>query len=301
MNLRDLHYLVTVAETLHFGRAAERCFVSQPTLSGQIKKLEEDLGVTLFERSNRRVSLTPIGAKIVTHAQRILGEMDTIKQIGVAQQDPLAGELRLGAIPTLCPYLIPFVAPAMAKELPKVHLSFAEELTHNLLGKLRRHELDAGFIATAVDENDFKVIPLFREPFWLATPKSHALNKKIKLDYKDLHGLEVLLLADGHCLADQVMELCCLDTSSSTANVGDFRATSLETLLQLVSAGHGSTLVPALAKQHSNIDGRKLHLRELKLRRTHRQISLVYRSTFPRQELLHSVVGLIQSRIHDKI
>jgi len=297
MNLRDLQYLVTVAETLHFGRAAQRCFVSQPTLSGQIKKLEEELGVSLFERSNRKVSVTPVGAEIVLHAQRILGEMDTIKQIGLSQQDPLAGQLRLGAIPTLCPYLIPFIAPAITKELPKVELSFAEELTHNLLDKLRRHELDAGFVATNVDDSDLTVVPLFREPFWLATPKSHPLNKKTNLDYKDLHGLEVLLLADGHCLADQVMELCCLDTASSTANVGDFRATSLETLLQLVSAGHGSTLVPALAKQHSNTDGRKLHLRELKLRRTYRQISMVYRSTFPRKELVESVIELIHSEI----
>src|SRR3569833_3153483 len=190
MNLRDLKYIIAVADTRHFGRAAARCFVSQPTLSGQIKKVEDELGVAIFERNNRAVEVTPVGKAILELARQVMEQADAIIQLARVHQDPLAGPLRVGVIPTLSPYMM----------------------------------------------------PLFDEPFWIAYPRHHPLQEKEKITRRDLEGIDLLLLAEGHCLASQAMDLCRLERDEHS-DMADLRAASLETLLQLVGAGFGCTLV----------------------------------------------------------
>ena len=200
MNLRDLKYIIAVAETRHFGKAAERCFVSQPTLSGQIKKLEEELGVTIFERTQRSVEVTPVGEAILEHARQIMEQVEVIEQLAQAQQDPLAGPLRIGAIPTLSPYLMPLILLPLKQQIPQMKLVLSEELTETLLVRLRNHEIDAALLATPVEEQDLETLPLFDEPFWLAYPRQHPFYAKEKITRRDLDSVNLLLLAEGHCL-----------------------------------------------------------------------------------------------------
>jgi len=173
MNLRDLKYIIAVAESRHFGKAAERCCVSQPTLSGQIKKLEDQLGIAIFERTNRSVEITPVGEEILAYARQIVEQADGIEQVARTHQDPLAGPLRIGVIPTLSPYLMPLILAPLKKQLPQMKLVLSEELTDTLLERLHDHEIDAALLATAVGEQEFETLPLFGEPFWVADSRDH--------------------------------------------------------------------------------------------------------------------------------
>ncbi len=299
MNLRDLKYIIAVAETRHFGRAAERCFVSQPTLSGQIKKLEEELGVTLFERTNRSVEVTPIGQTILAHARQLLEQADAIEQAARAQQDPLAGPLRLGAIPTLSPYLMPLILMPLRQQYPQLKLVLFEELTETLVLRLRHHDLDAALLATPEDDVELTGCPLFEEPFWLAHPRGHALANKDPITHQDLEDIDLLLLADGHCLSHQVMEVCRLAERPRQGEMADLRASSLETVLQLVGAGFGCTLVPALATRNGLMDDHAITVRRLDLPDAYRRISLVFRRSFPRRAALMAVADLIIAALPD--
>jgi LysR family hydrogen peroxide-inducible transcriptional activator len=301
MNLRDLKYLIAVAETEHFGHAAARCYVSQPTLSGQIKKLEQELGVTLFERTNRSVSITPIGAEIVRHAKLILEQSDLIKQLAQAQRDPLAGALRVGAIPTLSPYLIPLILLPLKQQYPQMRLVLSEEITEMLTQRLLEHQIDVAILATDVTEPELEVMPLFEEPFWLAHPRDHEIYDKDEITRRDLSHLNLLLLADGHCLTGQVMDVCRIKEGAMDEEMADLRAASLETLLQLVGAGFGCTLVPALAVRgawttDSGIIARKLHLKD-----AYRQVQFVYRKTFPRKHALQVLADVIRSQLPNTV
>ncbi len=301
MNLRDLKYIITVAETRHFGKAAERCFVSQPTLSSQIKKLEEMLGVTLFERTKRSVELTPIGEAIIEHARKITEQVDAMVQLAQAHQDPLSGPLRIGAIPTLSPYLIPLILLPLKTQYPQLQLVLNEEVTDMLLRRLRDHEIDAALIATAVDEADLEALDLFDEPFWLAHPRNHPLYTKEKITYQDLEQLDLLLLSEVHCLAQQVMTICGREYRQQEGAMGDLKAASLETLLQLVGAGFGSTLVPALATRGSWMTDSGIIARKLELPDTYRRISLAYRHSFPRREALAAFADVIQDNLPNSV
>jgi len=301
MNLRDLQYIIAVAETRHFGKAAERCFVSQPTLSGQIKKLEESLGVAIFERTNRSVEVTPIGEEILQHARLMMEQMNAIEQVAQAHQDPLAGPLRLGAIPTISPYLMPLILMPLKQQYPQLKLILSEEVTDTLIRRLQQHEIDAALLATAVDEPELEVMPLFDEPFWLAHPRDHAFYNKETITREDLENTELLLLAEGHCLARQTMEVCRLKERSSRGEMADLRAASLETLLQLVGAGFGSTLVPALAMRGSWITGSGIVTRELDLPDAYRRVSLVYRASYPRMEALHTLARVILEHLPNTV
>ncbi len=293
MNLKDLSYIIAVAETGHFGKAAERCFVSQPTLSGQIKKLEDSLGVAIFERTKRSVEITPIGKTIVAHALNIQEQANTILQTARAHQDPMLGPLRIGAIPTLSPYLIPLILLPLKKQYPQMKLILSEEFTHVLLQRLRRHEIDAALLATDVDDTELEVMPLFDEPFWLAHPYQHPLYNKEKITRADLDNTELLILSEGHCLAKQTMEVFHLKDRQQQGEMADLRASSLETLLQLVSAGFGSTLVPALALRGAWTSGSGIATRELKMKGANRRISLVFRKSYPRKKALEAFAGVI--------
>ena len=244
MNLRDLHYLVALAEQRHFGRAAEACFVSQPTLSTQIRKLEDELGVALVERTPRRVLLTDVGREIAARARDVLNEVEQIKGIARRTLDPESGTVRLGIFPTLGPYLLPHVVPLLRQRFPRLELLLVEEKTEEVLRRLREGKLDAGILALPVHDDSLHAEFLFEEPFLLAVPQSHPLAKRASLKLADLAEHSLLLLEDGHCLRDQALEVCQL---AGAGEKSGFRATSLETLRQMVAAEVGITLLPTLA------------------------------------------------------
>ena len=244
MNLRDLQYLVAVADHLHFGKAAEYCHVSQPTLSMQLKKLEERLGVQLIERSNKHVLFTSIGQDITTRARRILNEAEHIKTVAANARDPLSGDLRLGIFPTLAPYLLPRIMPSLHQALPALNLLLVEEKTDLLLQLLQRGTLDAAMLALPITQEGVMTQALFTEPFLLAVPASHPLATRQTVDYESLQDITLLLLDEGHCLREQALDIC---RAIGTGEARHFRATSLETLRHMVAAGNAVTLMPALA------------------------------------------------------
>ena len=301
VNLRDLKYLVVLADTRHFGQAAERCFVSQPTLSGQMKKLEAELGVTIFERTRRSVKTTPLGEAIVAQARQVLEQADALVQLAQSNRDPLVGPLRMGAIPTLSPYLMPLILKPLKKRYPQIKLVLSEELTDTLLARLGKHEIDAALLATPVEDPDFASIPLFDEPFWLIHPRSHPLADKKRIIQADLDGADLLLLAEGHCLAEQAMAVCHLQGRDGQGDMADLRAASLETLLQMVGAGFGSTLLPALALRAGLAKDRGIIAKPLNLPDTYRRVSLVYRRTFPRRQALDAFVDVVLDNLPDTV
>lgn len=244
MNLRDLRYLVALAEHKHFGRAAEASFVSQPTLSTQIRKLEDELGVALVERMPRKVLLTEVGREIAARAREVLNEVDQIKAIARRTVDPESGTFRLGIFPTLGPYLLPHVIPRIRARFPRLELLLTEEKTEVVLRLLHEGRLDAGILALPIHDPQLHSRLLFEEPFVLAVPDDNPLAARSSLRLDDLADQSVLLLEDGHCLRDQALEVCQLAGAGEKAG---FRATSLETLRQMVAARVGITLLPVLA------------------------------------------------------
>lgn len=251
MNLRDLNYFIILAKTRHFGEAARQCFVSQPTLSMQIKKLEDELNLSLFERDNKHVMLTAAGKTLLPQAQLILREVEQLKQLAQGLKDPFAGELHLGVIPSLAPYLLPHIMPALQARFPKLRIWLIEEQTARLVDRLAQGEIDAALMATPLLA-DFHYKTVFAEPFFFACSKNNSFSKK-RVAVADLASQPVMLLEEGHCLREQAMEIC---HAAKAATQVDFSATSLETLLLMVQAGMGVTLVPALAideARHTNL------------------------------------------------
>jgi LysR family hydrogen peroxide-inducible transcriptional activator len=244
MNLRDLRYFVALADLQHFGRAASACFVSQPTLSTQIRKLEDELGVALVERAPRKVMLTPAGREIAERARRIVSDVEQMKEAARRSQDPEAGTVRLGIFPTLGPYLLPHVVPRIRARFPKLELLLVEEKSDVLLARLREGRLDAGLLALPVHDEQLHAEFLFEEPFLLAVPEQHPLASRDSLTLKDLADQRLLLLEDGHCLRGHALDVCQLAGSGEKTG---FQATSLETLRQMVAANVGVTLLPTLA------------------------------------------------------
>ncbi len=244
MNLRDLRYLVALADLRHFGRAAEACFVSQPTLSTQLKKLEEELDVALIERTSRHVMLTDVGREIAERARAVLREADQIKELAKRTRDPEAGTVRLGVFPTLGPYLLPHVVPRVRERFPQLTLLLTEDKTEHLLHGLRDGKLDAAILAMPIHDAQLAHVDLFEEDFLLALPSGHPLGKRKRIDVTDLAQNELLLLEDGHCLREQALDVC--QTAGAVESRG-FRATSLETLRAMVASGVGITLLPALS------------------------------------------------------
>ncbi len=292
MNLRDLDYICAVAEHKHFGRAAESCHVSQPTLSGQIKKLEEQLGVTLFERSHKGIRVTDIGSEIILIAQEARDAAKRIKAVAASAQDPLAGNLSLGLIPTIAPYLIPMFVGQMAQKLPKLAITYREDITDRLNESLLSGELDAAILATPPEEDSLTSIPLYSEPFWLIFPEDHELHELDEASMSDVKQDDVLLLTEGHCFRDQALSIC---RPAQRPGRQSLRATSLETLINLVATGQGVTLVPALAMRGSWSSDLGLDSRKLTDKSAARQIYLTYRKRFPRAEVLRALAELIQT------
>ncbi len=293
MNLRDLEYLVAVSENLHFGKAAARCFVSQPTLSGQIHKLEDELGFVLFERTNRSVHVTPIGQKVVAHARQILEQAQAIRSLSNEQKDPLAGPLRIGAIHTLSPYLVPLFMVQLTDAHPELSLELTEATTDQLLSQLNDHQIDGALLATAPPDDDLKEIRLFREPFWLAHPRDHVLYEKDEITLEDLKDERILLLSQEHCLTEQVTSACRIANRGLAGTVPRLNASSLDTLVQLVGMGLGVTLVPALSVHGGRLAVDGVVLREVEIPDAYREIRLVYRSSFPRLSALKLFADIV--------
>ena len=289
MNLRDLEYLVALAETGHFGRAAQRCHVSQPTLSAQLRKLEEFLGVALVERRPRRVALTQAGAAVVERARRMLQDAEDIRGLARACQDPLSGPLKVGLIPTLGPYLLPRVAPRIAKALPKLSLLLHEYQTAPLVERTLAGELDLAILALPADTRGLVTRPLFEESFLVAMPATHRLAARKRIRAADLEGEKLLLLEEGHCLRDQALEVCAHVGTEEQA----FRATSLETLRQMVAAGLGLTLLPGLAAEGPFANAPGLAVRPFVSPAPHRMIGAAWRRTSSRGEVIAAVCELI--------
>jgi len=292
MNIRDLEYVIAVADTGHFGRAAELCNVSQPALSVQIRKLEQRLGVTLFERTNRSVKITPIGAQLVARARELVAMGDEIIALARAARDPLSGPFRLGMIATIGPYLAPLILRAIHKVMPELELSLVEGMTHDLETALAAGRLDAVIQATTPALPRLSERPLYDEAFLVAVPEGHPLAKRSAVRLEDIEESRLLLLADGHCLRDQVLGAC--SAESAQANT---RETSLETLLALVAAGDGITLVPALVRKRAPAG---IALLPEASGLAGRRVELVARQSFPRPEVLNILSGIIRDAVHSE-
>jgi LysR family hydrogen peroxide-inducible transcriptional activator len=297
MNLRDLRYLVALADERHFGKAAERCFVSQPTLSAQVRKLEEYLGVPLVERQPKRVALTPTGEKIVRRARVLLQEADAIVELGKNDRDPLAGPLKLALIPTVGPYLLPHIVGRLRKELPRLKLMLYEYQTEPLLEKLRAGEIDLGVLALPVPLDGLESGELYDEPFMLAVPAAHALADVERVKVDDLRGETLLLLEDGHCLRDQALEVC---SRIRVNEAQDYRATSLETLRQMVAAGHGITLLPELAAETPVGTARGLRIKPFSRPAPSRTIGAVWRKSTTRAPAIEAIVDAVRGAMRQE-
>lgn len=285
MNLRDLRYLVALADLRHFGKAADACFVSQPTLSTQVRKLEEELGVTLVERAPRKVMLTTAGQEVVARARQILADVDQMKEAARRSQDPESGTLRLGVFPTLGPYLLPHVLPKLQERFPKLELLLIEEKSDVLLARLREGKLDAALLALPVHDEQLHAEWLFDEPFVLATPAQHRLASSASMTMDQLAGETLLLLEDGHCLRDQALDVCRLSGANER---NGFRATSLETLRQMVAAGVGVTLLPALSVHAPVVQPANIRLVAFCDPVPSREIALVWRKSSALDAFLHA-------------
>jgi len=289
MNLRDLRYMLAVAEHEHFGRAAKACGISQPTLSVQVRKLEELLGVALFERNSKAVMPTAACGRLIGHVRAAVTEAEAILAVARNLRDPLAGRFRLGIIPTLAPYLLPLVFAPLRAALPALELEPWEDQTTALLERLRAHELDAALLATEVDRPDLASRPLFAEPFLAALPPEHPLAGRAVVAEADL-ARDILVLADGHCLRDQALAAC----GHSGALGGALRAASLSTLLNMVAAGYGTTLIPGLAAGAAQDAG--IVLRPLAAR-AGRTVRIAWRAHFPRRAAVEAVGEVIATRL----
>ena len=290
IKLKDLRYLLAVADTRHFGKAAQRCFVSQPTLSAQLRKLEEYLGVPLIERQPRRVALTDAGEAIAARARRMVEASDEISSLANALRDPLAGKLRVALLPTIGPYLLPLVSLKLRKALPRLDLLLYEYQTQPLLEKLQHGEIDVGILALPIHSEGLESRPLYEEPFVLAVPDHHRLARQKQVRVADLESETLLLLEEGHCLRDQALEVC---SHTLINEKQDFRATSIETLRQMVAAGAGSTLLPMLASRGSYGHTRGVKILPFTAPAPARQIGAVWRRSTTRRPAIDAICEVL--------
>jgi len=291
IKLRDLQYLNAIAEHRHFGRAAEACFVSQPTLSGQLMKLEEQLGLQLVERQTRNVMLTPVGEQLVAEARNVLRAASDFEESARALLDPLAGDLHIGLIPTLAPYLLPFIMENLNKALPNIKFYLHENKTKNLLQELADGKLDILILPLLDGMDKFERFDLFEEPLMLALSPQHELAAKKMVSFDDLAGKKILTLEDGHCLRDQAMGYC---FSAGADEDQSYKATSLETLRYMVTSNMGITLIPKLATLNA-ATGDSISYLPFKNPEPVRQISLLLRPNYSRMACIREVVASVKT------
>jgi len=298
MTLQELKYLVALADHGHFGKAAEACFITQSTLSTQIKKLEDFLGVILFDRSLKRVTPTPTGREILAAARNIVEEAERIRELAKHAQDPMARTLHLGVIPTLGPYYLPHALTLVHKKHPGLRLLLREEMTPQILEHLVDGKLDAGLLALPVTDDSLRVEPLFYEPFFAALPAGHPLAKHAELKVADIMAEKLLLLDEGHCLRDQALDVC----GTGSRGREEVRATSLETLRQMVGMGLGLTLLPALAVDAGPRASKKsIEIRPFKAPPPGRTIGLAWRKRAPFPETFERLAETLKASLPTEV
>jgi LysR family hydrogen peroxide-inducible transcriptional activator len=296
MTLTELRYIVAVARERHFGRAAEACYVSQPTLSVAIKKLEEELDVKIFERGASEVSVTQLGEEIVRQAQSVIEQASAIKEIAKRGKDPLAGALRLGIIYTIGPYLLPQLVRSVIDRYPQMPLMLQENFTAKLLEMLRTGELDCAIMAEPFPDAGFSVAPLYDEPFFVAVPAKHPMAERTSISSQELKDETMLLLGTGHCFRDHVLEVCPEYARFSSSAEGirkSFEGSSLETIKHMVASGMGITVVPALSVPKEPA----AHLRYVPFSDPvpSRRVVLAWRRTFTRYE----AIAALRNAVYD--
>jgi LysR family hydrogen peroxide-inducible transcriptional activator len=298
VTLQELKYLVALADHGHFGKAAEACFITQSTLSTQIKKLEAFLGITLFDRSLKRVTPTPTGREILAAARNIVEESERIRELAKHAQDPMTRTIHLGVIPTLGPYYLPHALSLVHKKHPGLRLLLREEMTPQILAHLNEGKLDAGLLALPVNDDNLRVEPLFYEPFFAALPAGHALAKHATLKVADIMKEKLLLLDEGHCLRDQALDVC----GTGSRGREEVRATSLETLRQMVGMGLGLTLLPALAVDAGpRISEKLIEIRPFKSPPPGRTIGLAWRKRAPFPETFERLVTTLKAQLPPQV
>lgn len=298
MTLNELKYIVAVARARHFGKAAEACFISQPTLSVAVRKLERELGVELFERRQGEVTVTPVGEQVVAQAQRVLEEAGVIKEIVEHGRDQLAAPLRIGAIYTIGPYLFPHLISELAQRAPQMPLVIEENYTHVLAEKLKQGEVDAILISLPFEEHGILTVPLYEEHFVALVPGSHPLNQRDKLSIEDISREKVLLLGSGHCFRDQVLEICpdCLRKRNLAEGdmLADLEGSSLETIRYMVASGMGVTILPCSAAGADRFSQRLVSIKRFKDANPSRIVALAWRKSFPRPQ----AIDVLRQAVH---
>jgi LysR family hydrogen peroxide-inducible transcriptional activator len=292
MTLTELKYIVAVARAKHFGHAAEACFVAQPTLSVAIKKLEDELGVVLFERGGSEVSVTPLGAQIVAQAERVLEQTAAIKELAKQNKDPLAGPLRLGVIYTIGPYLLPPLVKNLIEKVPQMPLVLQENFTVKLLELLRQGELDAAIMALPLPDHGMSMQTLYDEPFVVAMPKHHPWASRREISAQDLKSETMLLLGTGHCFRDQVLEVCPEMARFSAGGNGmqrTFEGSSLETIRHMVASGIGLTVLPRASVADMKDPNGMLAFVPFSAPTPSRRVVIVWRKSFTRRAAIEAV------------
>ena len=298
MTLTELKYIVAVAREKHFGHAAEACFVAQPTLSVAIKKLEDELGVVIFERGGTEISMTPLGAQIVAQAERVLEQTAAIKEIAKQNKDPLAGPLRLGVIYTIAPYLLPPLVKTMIERVPQMPLVLQENFTVRLIELLRQGELDAAIMALPFADQGLVVQPLYDEPFVVALPKQHAWADRASIRAEELKSETMLLLGNGHCFRDQVLEVCPEMSRFSTTGDGiarTFEGSSLETIRHMVASGIGITVLPKASVPDMQSKDGMLRYVPFAPPSPSRRVVIAWRKSFTRRSAIEAVRDAVLS------
>lgn len=296
MTLTELKYIVAVARERHFGRAAEACFVSQPTLSVAIRKLEDELGVTLFERGGSEVGVTGIGQRIVTQAQKVIEESASIKEIARQGHDPLAGPLRVGVIHTIGPYLLPRLVPTQIERTPQMPLLLQENFTLRLVELLRQGEIDCAIMALPLPEAGLVTQPLYDEAFVVAVPRDHEWADRKSVSSEDLKQQTMLLLGTGHCFRDQVLEVCPELSRFSAASDGiqrTFEGSSLETIRHMVAAGIGVTVLPKTAVPEGSQANALIRYIPFEGHAPERRVVLAWRRSFPRLAAIEALAQTV--------
>lgn len=293
MNIRDFEYLVALAEHKHFRKAAEACFVSQPTLSGQIRKLEDELGTSLLERSSRRVLFTDSGLQLVSQAKRILAEVKTFTEMASLQGKDMSGPLHIGFIPTIGPYLLPLIVQPLKKAFPNLELFLHEAQTHQLVRQLEEGRLDCIILASVAETEPFIELDMFNEPLMMAVPENHPWAEKTELDMVELKGHTVLSLGDGHCLRDQALGFC---FAAGASDDDRFKATSLETLRNMVAAGGGVTLLPQLSVPKEKVKDGVSYLKAVNPTPS-RKVVLTYRPGSPLRKRFEQLATFIAQTV----
>jgi LysR family transcriptional regulator, hydrogen peroxide-inducible genes activator len=293
MNIRDFEYLVALAEHKHFRKAAEACFVSQPTLSGQIKKLEDEIGSPLLERSSRRVLFTESGLLLVDQAKRILSEIKRFQEMASGQCGAMTGPIHIGFIPTVGPYLMPRIVPTLKEQFPQLELYLHEAQTHQLVAQLEEGKLDCLVLASVEETQPFKEIAIYNEPLSIAVPSGHEWSKLVQVDMLALNGRTVLSLGDGHCLRDQALGFC---FAAGAKDDERFKATSLETLRNMVAAGAGITLLPELSLPVEKEKDGVCYIKAVNPVPS-RSLVLVYRPGSPLRERFEQLATVIRDKL----